>query len=391
MTARAYYNEIEPFAADWLESLIGRGLIAPGEVDRRSIEDVQPDDLDGFTQCHFFAGIGGWSLALRMAGWQDDWPVWTASLPCQPFSAAGLQKGADDDRHLWPVFHALLTQRAPAVCFGEQVASRAGLEWWDGVSDDLETAAYTSAAVDLCAAGAGAPHIRQRLYWVAYSMPTGRAEGGSRPGLRPSAGVRGNGAGVANASGAASGRDATAVFGALQEITRGPHQGVSVGSENGSDHSSGLGDTSQPGSQGFAGHGSDGDGSERQRAQQAGPAAAAGVHGPGLADAKHMRQRGGGARGQAPAWLWRCGSADGCVICQQPDGAAIARRAEPGTFPLAYGVPKGMGRSSAAEQRVGRIARAAARNRVGRLRGYGNAIVPQLAAEFVSACMEVLP
>ncbi len=61
MTPSAYYNEIDPFAAQWLRNLIAAGHIAPGEVDERSIEDVTPDDLRGFTQCHFFAGIGIWS------------------------------------------------------------------------------------------------------------------------------------------------------------------------------------------------------------------------------------------------------------------------------------------------------------------------------------------
>ena len=83
----AYDNEIDPFAADWLRELIRAGHIAPGEVDTRSIEDVAPDDLAGFAQCHFFAGIGTWSYALRRAGWADDRPVWTGSCPCQPFRA----------------------------------------------------------------------------------------------------------------------------------------------------------------------------------------------------------------------------------------------------------------------------------------------------------------
>lgn len=85
----AYYNEIDPFAASWLRELIKGGHIAPGEVDTRSIEDVIPTDLAGFSQCHFFAGIGVWSYALRRAGWPDSRPVWTGSCPCQPFSAAG--------------------------------------------------------------------------------------------------------------------------------------------------------------------------------------------------------------------------------------------------------------------------------------------------------------
>lgn len=56
MSAAAYYNEIDPFAAQWLRNLIAAGHIAPGEVDERSIEDVTPDDLRGFTQCHFSPG-----------------------------------------------------------------------------------------------------------------------------------------------------------------------------------------------------------------------------------------------------------------------------------------------------------------------------------------------
>ena len=89
----AYYNEIDPYAAQWLRNLISSGHIAAGDVDERSIVEVRPDDLRGYTQCHFFAGIGVLSHALRLAGWSDDRPVlvWTASLPCQPFSAAGKQ------------------------------------------------------------------------------------------------------------------------------------------------------------------------------------------------------------------------------------------------------------------------------------------------------------
>ncbi|MGG5933032.1 DNA cytosine methyltransferase, partial [Salmonella enterica] len=56
MTATAYYNEIDPFAAAWLQNLIDAGCIAPGVVDTRSIEEVTANDLKGFTQCHFFAG-----------------------------------------------------------------------------------------------------------------------------------------------------------------------------------------------------------------------------------------------------------------------------------------------------------------------------------------------
>lgn len=172
----AYYNEIDPYAAQWLRNLIAAGHIAAGDVDERSIEDVTPDDIRNYTQCHFFAGIGVWSYALRRAGWSDDKPVWTGSCPCQPFSAAGHGGGFDDERHLWPHFHYLIEQCRPPVVFGEQVASKDGLGWLDLVQADLEGANYAATAVDICAAGVGAPHIRQRLYWVANTNDT-RLEG----------------------------------------------------------------------------------------------------------------------------------------------------------------------------------------------------------------------
>lgn len=163
-----YYNEIDAYAAQWLRNLIEAGHIAKGDVDTRSIVDVQPEDLKGYKQCHFFAGIGVWSYALRQAGWSDDREVWTGSCPCQPFSSAGKGKGFDDERHLWPEMFRLIAACKPSVVFGEQVASKDGLSWLDSVQADLEGANYSSAAADLCAAGVGAPHIRQRLYWVAH-------------------------------------------------------------------------------------------------------------------------------------------------------------------------------------------------------------------------------
>jgi DNA (cytosine-5)-methyltransferase 1 len=167
----AYYNENDPFAAEWLRNLITAGLIADGEVDERSILDVRPGDLAGFQQCHFFAGIGGWSYALRLAGWPDDRPVWTGSCPCQPFSAAGKRKGFADDRHLWPDWQRLIAELRPAVVFGEQVASAA--QWLRLVRGDLEALGYAVGAIPIEAASAGADHLRDRYWFVANAMRDG--------------------------------------------------------------------------------------------------------------------------------------------------------------------------------------------------------------------------
>ncbi|HHG6003289.1 TPA: DNA cytosine methyltransferase [Pseudomonas aeruginosa] len=157
----AYYNEIDPYAAQWLRNLIAAGHIAPGDVDERSIEDVHPDDLKHYTQCHFFAGIGVWSLALRRAGWPDDRPVWTGSCPCQPFSAAGKGAGFDDERHLWPHWHWLIGERRPPVIFGEQVASKDAEPWLDLVQADME----------------GMAGIREILLLAGFPIPESQIDG----------------------------------------------------------------------------------------------------------------------------------------------------------------------------------------------------------------------
>jgi len=325
----AYYNEIDPAAAAWLRELIRVGLIAPGDVDERSIEDVQPDDLKGYCQCHFFAGIGGWSYALRLAGWPDDRPVWTGSCPCQPFSCAGKGRGEADERHLWPEWFRLIRQYRPARLRGEQVASKAAMQWLDGVFADLEGEDYACGAADLCAACVGAPHIRQRLYWLAdaENMQLKRAtRSGNSPGAVCQAGKNG---------GAPAGRSSSAcgLADADKDGRGSAGQRLDRGEECHAKHSGGiggLGDTKQPGLEGHARHG---DGSNQ----------------PGRLTAAEDGHA-------TPAGAW---SDFGLVYCR--DGKT--RRIEPGTFPLVDGVP----------------------GRVGLLRGYGNAIVPQVAAEFIRA------
>jgi len=191
---RAYYNEFEPYTAEWLRNLIRDGLISNGDVDERSILDVTAQDIKEYTQVHLFAGIGGWSYALRLAGWKDDASAWTGSCPCPPFSSVGKRQACPsceehaavphpyktgifvcsmcdrqwyaDERHLWPEMLRLISECRPAVCFGEQVASSDGRLWLAGVRATLEALGYGVGCADLCAAGVGAPHIRQRLWWV---------------------------------------------------------------------------------------------------------------------------------------------------------------------------------------------------------------------------------
>ncbi|WP_337618950.1 DNA cytosine methyltransferase, partial [Desulfovibrio sp.] len=156
------------------------------------------------------------------------------------------KKGTADERHLWPSFFRLISQCRPDVIFGEQVASPDGLAWLDIISSDLEAAHYACGAVDTCAAGFGAPHIRQRLYWVAdadgeqlhrswFRKSGGRAEfadGGGVIGLADTA-FCGNGA----------------FYG---QPGKGVQQQQPTGGYSFSD---GLGNTVGKGLEGYAGHG----------------------------------------------------------------------------------------------------------------------------------------
>lgn len=298
----AYYNEFDPKAASWLRELITDGLIAPGEVDERSIIDVHPNDLADFEQCHFFAGIGGWSYALRLAQYPDNKPAWTASLPCQPFSTAGKGLGKDDERHLLPHFLELVKKCRPDVLFGEQVERAIGHGWLDDLQATMEAENY---AVGHCVLGAhsiGAAHIRQRLYWVAHSASAGGC-------WRKSLGER---------------RYSESRGSSEDCVSRPCDMGTAF---------SRLGISNSTGSQ--------------QRIEAAAPA------------------------------RYRCSSesAGGIDWIYCRDGKY--RPIESGLKPLVDGVPRGMVHSC--DPRNTQEARAM------RLKGYGNAIVPQLAAEFITA------
>ena len=164
-----YYNDNDPESVAALKELIKTGWIPQGEVDDRSIKDIDAADLAGFTQCHFFAGIGGWPIALGLVGWPEDREVWTGSCPCQPFSDAGLRAATEDPRHLWPDFRRLIAQRCPAVVFGEQVSNSLSYQWLDTVQNELEEDGFVFGSADLPACSVGAIHVRQRLWWMAYA------------------------------------------------------------------------------------------------------------------------------------------------------------------------------------------------------------------------------
>ena len=172
----AYYNEIDPVAAEWLRNLISKDLIAPGDVDERDIKDVKPNELFRYTQCHFFAGIGIWSLALRARGWPDDRPVWTGSAPCQPHSGAASEraKGFADERDLFPVWFDKIENQQPIIVLGEQVDDSAA--WISRTQDFFKRTGYAFGAVDFPACAAGAPIERMRTYFVAFSNCSGQRQ-----------------------------------------------------------------------------------------------------------------------------------------------------------------------------------------------------------------------
>ncbi|HCA3729867.1 TPA: DNA cytosine methyltransferase [Klebsiella pneumoniae] len=351
MSAAAYYNEIDPFAAQWLRNLIAAGHIAPGEVDERSIEDVTPDDLRGFTQCHFFAGIGVWSHSLRLAGWPDDRPVWTGSCPCQPFSAAGKGDGFTDERHLWPHFFHLISERRPQHVFGEQVAARNANVWFDLVQADLEGMGYAFGLVPFTSAGIGAPHIRERAYWVANANHRVSDEGetlrsGRDAVLDGSSTNRLGNSNVARLEGLIGNDCAAGREGATGPASApGFHDGLAnTDNEQHSIAISGCGHE----------HASTG--------REQDPAASSGLRG----DYWALEVNG----------FWR--DAD-WLFCR--DGKW--RPVEPGLEPLVDGASARMGRVEPG------LARVASSNRVGRLNGYGNAINAQAAAAFIRAYMGV--
>jgi len=372
-----YYNEFDPHAAAWLRGLIAEGHIPAGEVDERSITDVLPTDLLGFTSCHFFAGIGGWPLAGRIAGLPDDYRWWSGSCPCPPFSSAGKKKlcpecggkpiphplktgvfacvpcGHEwmaDERHLYPEFLRLIIARQPSIVIGEQVAGADGLIWLAGVRATLEAVGYDPRAADLCAAGIASPQIRQRIMWGAHRMAD---TDGSE--WRP--------------------RDHRRSIEDREASER--HEGPDRAGE--CRNARGLGDPNNAGSQGHDRHGNHGNQPGRNGAEQDGPARQAGgsCDGLGYTNLRGCEPRGSAsetARQRCPAESTDFWSDSRLILCR--DGKHRRIPTQPSLFPLADGLPYKLARRGSVRPAL--------------LKGAGNAIVPELAAEFIIAFLEAL-
>ena len=332
------YNEIDPFAADWLERLIEAGHISPGRVERKSIKELSGADLEGFNRVHLFAGIAGWDYALQLAGWPADRPVWTGSCPCQPFSSAGKRKGQADERHLWPDMFRLIRERRPDTVFGEQVASAIGHGWLDGVFADLEGIGYTCGAVVLGAHSVGAPHMRQRLWWVASRL-MGNTDSQQTDSAKQRQSVLGEGCdGVLRRLGDRESK--------LRE-----RSGQARTGRGGLTDGRGMGITTSDGPQGIV---------------EAGPACGAVERARDVCGVEYCEVNGLQEHNQERSVAGIRRSDGWWTNNFIPCGDGKTRRLEPGLSPLVDGVP----------------------GRVVRLRGYGNAIVPQVAAEFIRSFME---
>ena len=315
------YTDNDPFVCEWLRELVGRGHLGLGRVVEHDIRDLG----EAAPTLHAFCGIGGWPLALDYAGWPRDAPVWTGSCPCQPFSTAGRRKGTDDERHLWPAWRDLIEEHRPPVIFGEQVASPDGRSWLAAVQTDLEALGYSFGAADLCAAGVGAPHLRQRLYFVAI------ADGERREGIRLHLRQRGS-------------------LASMPEATRRSQAGL-VGDAAGGAGDGGICRESEDHIRRQS------EGSSGKSAPEAGS--------PGALDdsddkGSQRRPRRAAEEGEITS------PSNWADVEWLPCRDGKWRPTQPGLQPLADGVP----------------------GRVGKLCAYGNAIVPQVAAIFIRASME---
>lgn len=390
----AYYNEFDKSAAEWLRQLIKEGAITDGVVDERSIEDVVPTELAEFDRCHFFAGIGAWDYALTAAGWRDgDGQTWTGSCPCQPFSSAGKGEGFADERHLWPAWFHLIQQCRPRVIFGEQVSSKDTMPWIDLVHADLEGALYTVGAADLCSPSVGAPHIRQRLYFVARDMAdTGELR-------RRRRNKSGSGSRELSAEGSSADyahdladTDSGESRGQHRE-TSGTRQEVRLRDGSDAEHGGGIGQLGNADSERSQRIRDDNGTQGREDSQRpTGLPDGAVRTGVGLADTEGTELAGnfteeGRSMGYSPTnGFWRNAE---WIYCRDGKYRPVGT-VEPGSFEVADVTAADLGYLW--DQSGGRYTISPliekGRGRVVRLRGYGNAIVPEVAIEWIKSYLD---
>jgi DNA (cytosine-5)-methyltransferase 1 len=142
----------------------------------------------GLSKPVLFCDIESWSRKVLAKHWPDvpiahdvkvlandptrlvpDCDILTAGYPCQPFSVAGQQRGAEDDRHIWPFISQIIAQKRPAWCVLENVYGHVGLGL-DEVLADLEAQDYATRAFIVPACAVNAPHRRDRLWIIARNV-----------------------------------------------------------------------------------------------------------------------------------------------------------------------------------------------------------------------------
>ena len=107
-------------------------------------------------------------LANDPTGLVPDCDILTAGYPCQPFSQAGVRRGEEDDRHIWPEIFTIVQAKRPAWCVFENVSGHISLGL-DQVLSDLESKDYAVQPFVVPACAVDAPHRRDRVWIVANS------------------------------------------------------------------------------------------------------------------------------------------------------------------------------------------------------------------------------